>query len=86
MERCDAVVVTGESTGRETEISKIQAFRQVLGSFPLIVDAGVTAENVRRQLSLCDGAIVGSYLKEFGKTENRMDAGRVRRLMETVKG
>ncbi len=82
--RSEAVVTTGDGTAIETPIEKLRDFRKVMGAYPLIVGAGVTAENVRQQLNICEGAIVGSYFKE-GCTENPVIRGRVRELMSIVK-
>lgn len=73
-DRCDAVVVTGNATGEETNLDKIKKFRDTLGDFPLIIGAGITTENAREQLKYADGAIVGSYLKE-----GYVDTGEVNR-------
>ena len=43
----------------------------------------MAASNVYEQLSVADGAIVGSYFKN-GNTENPVDAKRVRELMSEV--
>jgi len=84
--RAEAIVVTGEGTGMETDLEKIKKFRQILGpDKPLIVGAGLTPENAYQQLEIADGAIVGSYLKTDGKTQNPIHSGRVRTLMEVVK-
>lgn len=85
MTRCDAVVVTGTGTGIPTELEKIKAFRAVLGDFPLIVGAGMTAETAAEQLSFADGAIVGSWFKEYGRTEYPVDENRVKRFLEAVR-
>ena len=84
-ERCDAIVVTGEGTGMLTDMEKIREFRRHLGDFPLIVGAGVTEDSVREQLQIADGAIVGSWFKQEGVTENPVDPKRVKRLMDIVK-
>lgn len=84
-ERCDAVVVTGAGTGIDTGIGKIRQFRQGLGDFPLFVGAGMTAENCREQLSVADGAIVGSWFKQGGETSAPVDPERVKKLMDIVK-
>lgn len=76
-ERCDAIVVTGEGTGISTDLEKIKTFRSILGDFPLIVGAGMTAETAQEQLVFSDGAIVGSYFKESGITDNPVDEKRV---------
>ena len=78
---CDAIVVTGEGTGIETDIEKIRTFREYLGDFPLVVGAGMTAENCAAQLALSDGGIVGSYFKQSGFAHNRMDKERVETFM-----
>ena len=61
--RCDAVVTTGTGTGRECPTEKLSEFRKVLGDFPLIVGAGITADNVCEKLQFADGVIIGSWLK-----------------------
>ena len=76
-ERCDAIVVTGEGTGISTDLEKIKTFRTILGDFPLIVGAGMTADTAQEQLTYSDGAIVGSYFKESGITDNPVDEKRV---------
>lgn len=85
MERSDAIVVTGDGTGIETAVSKIQRFRQTLGeSFPLIVGAGVTDENAAEQLRYADGAIVGSFFKNTYRDTGIVDAEHVARFMDAV--
>ena len=78
---CEAIVVTGDGTGLETEIGKIREFRSILGDYPLVVGAGMTAANCAEQLAVADGAIVGSYFKENGWAHNPMDPKRVREFM-----
>lgn len=81
MERCDAIVVTGEGTGISTDLEKIKTFRSILGDFPLIVGAGMTAETVAEQLTIADGGIVGSYFKEYGEAEYPVDEERVKEFV-----
>ncbi len=83
--RCDAIVTTGKGTGIETPLDKLQEYKTLLGNFPLVVGAGVTAENVAAQLAVADGAIVGSYFKPNGNTELSVDRSRVRDLMDIVR-
>ena len=63
MERCDAIVVTGEGTGIATPLGKVREFRNVIGNFPLVIGAGVTIDSVAESVPLCDGMIVGSWFK-----------------------
>lgn len=67
MLRCDAIAVTGNATGEETNMSKIESFRNVIGDFPLVIAAGMTLENCHKQLEIGDAAIVGSYFKDTYK-------------------
>ena len=79
------IVVTGEGTGKETPIDKIERFREIMGKYPLIVGAGLTPDNAYNQLLIADSAIVGSCLKKDSNTDNPVDRERVRALMAVVK-
>lgn len=83
--RCEAIVTTGLGTGKETPIKKLKEFKKLLGKFPLIVGAGINIKNVREQLAVADGAIVGSYFKPNGDTSLPVDRARVRDLMRAVR-
>lgn len=85
IERCDAVAVTGDYTGQETGIAKIQSFRDVIGAFPLIVAAGVTPRNVGQQLVPGDACIVGSYFKRGHDAKNDLDPANIAEFMGAVK-
>ena len=85
MERCDAIVVTGKGTGISTDLEKIKTFRTILGDFPLIVGAGMTAETAQEQLTYSDGAIVGSYFKEYGEAEYPVDEERVQAFLRNAR-
>ncbi|MEH7343512.1 BtpA/SgcQ family protein [Bacillus sp. JJ1532] len=85
MSRCDGIVVTGSGTGMETDLEKIREFRTLIGNqFPLIVGAGLTAENCGSQLSIADGAIVGSYLKDSYKDTGDVCAAHVKNFMKEI--
>ncbi|WP_130505757.1 BtpA/SgcQ family protein [Microterricola gilva] len=84
-QRSDAIVVTGDGTGVETALSKIERFREALGpSYPLIVGAGVTDENAAAQLLHADAAIVGSFFKDSYRDTGVVDADHVARFMTAV--
>ena len=82
--RCSAVVVTGEATGVSTDEEKIKEFRAILGDFPLIVGAGLNDENAFTQLSIADGGIIGSWLKDGHRAEGEVNEGYVRSFMDIV--
>ena len=81
MQRCDAIVTTGEGTGIETPIEKLHKFRTLLGDFPLIAGAGVDSSNVQEQIRIADGVIVGSYFKPNKDTTTVVNRYRVRNFM-----
>ncbi len=82
--RCEAIVTTGSGTGIETPIQKLKDYKKLLGEFPLVVGAGVNLQNVYEQLQICDGAIVGCYLKFRGDTHLSVSRQKVRSLMDIV--
>ena len=85
MERCDAIVVTGKGTGKETPLDKIETFHSLMNYHPLIIGAGITIQNAYEQLYIADGAIIGSAFKSDNNTENPVDKARVKDIMDVVK-
>lgn len=83
--RCEAIVTTGEGTGIETPIQKLTEYKKTLKDFPLIVGAGVDANNIQEQLKIADGAIIGSYFKPNKNTYLPIDRKKVKDLMDIVK-
>jgi predicted TIM-barrel enzyme len=73
VDRCDAIVVTGEGTAITTPHDKTREFRRYVGdAFPLVIGAGVTPESAAADLADADAVVVGSTLKD-----NRADSGDV---------
>lgn len=85
MKRADAIVVTGEGTGKNTPLEKIEEFKKITKDFPLIIGAGLTPETVKEQLSIASGAIVGSTFKPAGITTKEMSRSLVKKFMDEVK-
>jgi membrane complex biogenesis BtpA family protein len=84
MKRADAIVVTGEGTGKETPLDKIKKFKSIVDEFPLIIGAGLDPSNVVKQLVYADGAIVGSCFKPYGRTQELIKRELVREFMDEV--
>jgi len=84
MKRAEAIVVTGEGTGKQTPTDKIKEFREILGTHPLIIGAGLNNSNVGEQLAIADGAIVGSCFKPYGVTTQKIDRFLVQEFMKEV--
>jgi membrane complex biogenesis BtpA family protein len=81
----DGVVVSGARTGRATPVEAVERAverRDRLGlDVPVLVGSGVTADGVGDLLSVADGAVVGTALKEGGETTAPVDVERVRELV-----
>ncbi len=81
----DALIVTGEMTGLPPSVEDIKRVKEVVKDVPVIIGSGLNLDNVRKLLRYADGAIVGTYFKVKGITQNPVDPERVRKFMEVVK-
>lgn len=79
----DVLIATGQRTGGETERDEIEAIKES-AHLPVLVGSGITANNARQLLSVADGAIVASSLKEGGVWWNAVSVDRVKRLLDVV--
>jgi hypothetical protein len=77
----DAICVSGLTAGAPTDTQSLATVKAAAGAVPVFVNTGVRAHNVGEQLSVADGAIVGTYFKKDGVFENRADKTRVEELM-----
>ena len=84
--RADAVIVSGEGTGRPTSTTAVETVREALSHTPVLIGSGVTVESVAAALRLADGVIVGSALMHDGRAGGPVDRDRVVRLVEAAKG
>ncbi len=82
----DAVVVSGPSTGEAVDRSDLEAVARVCGQrdAPVFVGSGVTPGTAADLLSVADGAVVGTALKEGGETTAPVSEDRVRDLLATA--
>lgn len=81
----DAIIVTGSGTGQPTEMEDLVRVKETVPDIPVLVGSGVEQENVARFLSVADGVIVGTSLKEGRLTTNPVDKARVERLVAAVR-
>lgn len=83
----DAVVVSGSGTGRAVDRDRLETVARVTDELgvPAYVGSGVTHETAPELLSIADGAIVGSALKEQETTTNPVDESRVASLIESTR-
>ena len=52
---------------------------------PVLAGSGVTDETIGELRTICDGAIVGSWLKAGGDVSAAVDVERVRRLVSAIR-
>jgi membrane complex biogenesis BtpA family protein len=79
----DILIATGQRTGDETPIAEIKGIKEAV-SLPVIIGSGLSIENCRSIMSVADGAIVGSSIKEGGVWWGKVSVERLRTLMEIV--
>ena len=84
MQRCDAIVCTGEGTGIPTPFGKVEEFKSVVKDYPVIVGAGVTIETVGETFRVADGAIVGSWFKEEHHDTGNVKEDYVKQIVEEI--
>ena len=83
--RPDALCVSGLTAGVETDTQTLKSVKDAVPNTLVFANTGVRAENVIEQLSIADGAVVGTTFKVEGKFENHVDETRVKAFMDEVK-
>ena len=84
-QRLDALCVSGLTAGAETDTQILTTVKNAVPDTVLFCNTGCRLENIDRQLSVADGAVVGSTFKIDGKFENLVDPARVKAFMDKVK-
>jgi len=72
----DALIVTGEGTGRAVDVAKLDEVRKAAPSSPLLIGSGATVAALAELAKRADGIIVGSALREGGVAGGPIDAKR----------
>jgi membrane complex biogenesis BtpA family protein len=81
----DALCVSGLTAGAATDTQILKKVKNAVLETPVFVNTGVRMENVEEQLSIADGAEVGTVFKKDGQFYNEVDRERVAKFMEKVK-
>lgn len=77
----DGIIVTGTQIGEETPLDLIKRVKNVV-KVPVFAGSGVKAENIKDQLQIADGAIIGSSLKEGGIISNPISYDLVKKVLD----
>ncbi len=81
----DAICVSGLTAGAETDVQTLRMVKQAIPDTVVFANTGVRVENVEQQLSIADGAVIGTTFKVDSVFENPVDQQRVKSLMDKVK-
>jgi membrane complex biogenesis BtpA family protein len=81
----DVVIATGQRTGGATELDELRSIKEST-QLPVLVGSGVTEENVAEILTLADGVIVATSLKQEGVWWTPVSEDKVRSFMKVVGG
>jgi len=79
----DGVILTGTSTGKETDIDELKKVSDVV-NIPVLIGSGITADNIEKYYPVADAFIIGSYFKQGGYWRNEVDADRAKALMNKI--
>ena len=77
----DALILTGSGTGRSVDLAEVRTVHELLPDAPLIVGSGVSPETVAEILSVANGVIVGTAIKEEGVTSAPVSRQRAEALV-----
>jgi membrane complex biogenesis BtpA family protein len=80
----DAIIVSGELTGVETNPEDVDIVADHT-RLPILIGSGTTPENLPKVFFRADGFIVGSYFKKGGRGENRVEPRRVETFVKKFK-
>ena len=77
----DVLILTGEQTGKKTDVNQVKEVRQALPQVPVWIGSGVTPQNIHSYKDIASGAIIGSYLHEDGVLDNPLSKTRAREFL-----
>jgi membrane complex biogenesis BtpA family protein len=84
--KADALIITGPRTGEPASIEAVRGVKTRLARenirVPVIVGSGVGDANAADVFEVCDGVIVGSYIRKNGRAGNEIDPDRARKLAD----
>ena len=83
--RPDALCVSGLTAGAETDAQTLKLVKEAVPKTIVFANTGVRLKNVVEQLSIADGAVVGTTFKLDGIFENHVDEKRVKIFMDKVR-
>ena len=83
--KADALCVSGLTAGSETNSQILKRVKDAVPDTVVLANTGCRPDTIEAQLSVADGAVVGTTFKVDGKFENGVDEKRVREFMDVVR-
>jgi uncharacterized protein len=84
-DRPDALCVSGLTAGIASSADVLKQVKDTVPETPIFANTGVRLANIEQQLSVADGAVVGTTFKKDGYIWNDVDTARVKEFMSKVK-
>jgi len=81
----DVICVSGLIAGAQTDTQTLVRVKEAIPETAVFCNTGCRADNIVSQLTVADGAVVGTTFKVDGKFENAVDEKRVKEFMDIVK-
>jgi hypothetical protein len=81
----DALCVSGLIAGAETPTDLLKKVKAVVPNVPVFANTGVRLSNIEEQLTIADGAVVGTALKQDSVFSNPVSINQVRAFMEKAR-
>jgi len=81
----EAVLVTGEGTGKGVDLDKLAAVKEAAGKTPVLVASGATLDTLPLLAKHATGVIVGSALRVGGVPGGAIDATLAKRFAEAYR-
>ena len=83
MFKADGVVVSGIATGESPSCEEAKAVRESV-DIPVLMGSGITPKNIKSFMQYSHGLIIGSYLKDEGKWQNKINVERCKEIIDTA--
>ena len=80
----DIICVSGRTAGSKTDTSILERVSHAIPTTPVFANTGVRPETVAEQLSIADGAVVGTAFKKNGDFFEMVDIEKVKVFMDAV--
>jgi hypothetical protein len=80
----DAILISGPVAGVPFSDADLLAAKEGAKTCPVFANTGVRADTIAHTLSIADGVIAGSSMKNDGKTFNPVDEKRVKELVQAA--